>query len=473
MPSSPKSAFVAGSGPNGLTAAIELAKAGYATTIIEAREEIGGGIHSAELTLPGFIHDVCSAIHPLALSSPAFQSYPLEQHGLEWIQPPIPLAHPLDNGVAVLDRSIERTAAGLGGAPNYRTTASTLLREWPKLVPAFLRPMYPPRNPLLMARFGVHAMLPAAWEARKMFSDERGRALFAGIAAHSNLPLTAATSAAYGWVLGVAAHAVGWPIPKGGAQSIANALASYFRSLGGSIVTGHRVRSLAEFGPDSLVLCDVGVEEFQRIAGEALPKAFKNDLAAYRPGPAAFKIDWALRGPIPWRYPECRFAGTVHLGGTLEEITASEAAVWKGRTHAHPFVLFAQQSLFDASRAPGEAQIGWAYCHVPNGSREDMTERIEAQVERFAPGFRRLILARHVFTPDGLERFNPNFTGGDILGGAQTPLQLLFRPTRRHYRTPLENVYLCSACTPPGGGVHGMCGYHAVRAAIADHGGWA
>lgn len=470
MPSPVKSAFVIGSGPNGLTAAIELAKAGYATTIIEAREEIGGGVHSTELTLPGFIHDVCSAIHPLALSSPAFESYPLEQYGLQWLHPPIPLAHPLDNGVAVLDRSIDRTAAGLGGASKYKTTASLLLRKWPKLVPAFLRPMYPPRHPLLMARFGLHAALPAAWEARKMFPDERGRALFGGLAAHSNLPLTSTASAAFAWVLGVAAHAVGWPIPKGGAQSIGNALAGYFQSLGGSIITGHRVHSLAEFGPDSLVLCDLGVAEFQSIAAEALPRAFRKDLAAYRPGPAAFKIDWALRGPIPWRSPECRLAGTVHLGGTLEEITESESAVWHGRTHERPFVLFAQQSLFDSSRAPGNAQTAWAYCHVPNGSRVDMTERIEAQVERFAPGFRQLILARHVFTPEGFERLNPNFTGGDILGGAQTPLQLLFRPTRHHYRTPLKNVYLCSACTPPGGGVHGMCGYHAVRAALADHG---
>jgi phytoene dehydrogenase-like protein len=421
------------------------------------------------LTLPGFVHDVCSAIHPLALSSPAFQNYPLEEHGLQWIQPPIPLAHPLEDRVAVLDRSIDKTAAGLGGAPRYKETASTLLRSWPKLVPAFLRPMFPPRNPFLMARFGIHAMQPASWEARKMFPNAAGRALFAGIAAHSALPLTSPASAAFGWVLAVAAHAVGWPMPKGGSQTIANALASYFQSLGGSIITGHRVRSLSEFGKNSLVLCDVGVAEFQSMAGNALPTIFKEKLKEYRRGPAAYKLDWALSGPIPWRYPECRLAGTVHVGGTLDEIKESESAAWHGRVHPRPFVLLAQQSLFDASRAPSASQTGWAYCHVPNGCTEDMTEKIEAQVERFAPGFRQLILARHVFTPNGFEQLNPNFAGGDILGGAQTPLQLLFRPTRRLYRTPLSRVYLCSASTPPGGGVHGMCGYHAVKTALADH----
>jgi phytoene dehydrogenase-like protein len=469
MPSSPKSAFVVGSGPNGLTAAIELARAGYETTVIEAHEQIGGGLHSAELTLPGFIHDVCSAIHPLALSSPAFQEYPLDQHGLQWIQPPIPLAHPLDDGVAVLHRSIDQTVAGLGGAQNYKKVGSALLRNWSDLVPAFLRPMFPPSHPLLMARFGLHAIRPATWEAHRTFSNAAGRALFAGLAAHSALPLDSPASAAFGWVLGVAAHAVGWPIPRRGSQSIANALASYFQSLGGSIITRHRVRSLSEFGKQSLVLCDVGVAEFQSIAGSSLPKAFTKRLKAYRPGPAAYKLDWALSGPIPWQHPECGAAGTVHIGGTLEEIAESERAAWRGRTHPRPFVLLAQQSRFDSSRAPGGAHTAWAYCHVPNGSKEDMTERIEAQIESFAPGFRQLILARHVFTPEGFEQLNPNFTGGDILGGAQTPLQLLFRPTRKLYRTPLERVYLCSACTPPGGGVHGMCGYHAVKTALRDH----
>jgi phytoene dehydrogenase-like protein len=446
-----------------------LAKAGYHTTVIEAREQIGGGLHSAELTLPGFLHDVCSAIHPLALSSPAFQKYPLEAHGLQWIQPPIPLAHPLDDGVAILDRSIEKTAAGLGGAKRYQHAASSLLRNWSKLVPAFLRPMFPPTHPFLMARFGLHAMQPATWEARKTFSNAAGRALFAGIAAHSALPLTSPASAAFGWVLGVAAHAVGWPLPRGGSQTIANALASYFQSLGGSIVTGHRVSSLSEFSNDSLVLCDVGVAEFQLIAGDALPKTFKKKLAAYRRGPAAYKLDWALRRPIPWRYSECAAAGTVHVGGTLEEIAESEQDAWRGKASNRPFILVSQQSLFDSSRAPAGAHTAWAYCHVPNGCKENMTERIEAQIERFAPGFRQSILARHIFTPEGFEQLNPNFTGGDILGGAQTPLQLLFRPTRHLYRTPLKRVYLCSASTPPGGGVHGMCGYHAVRTALADN----
>lgn len=461
-----KPAFVVGSGPNGLTAAIELAKAGFKTTLIEARKEIGGGIHSAQLTLPGFIHDVCSAIHPLAISSPVFQTYPLKEYGLEWIQPPIPLAHPLDEGVAVLYRSLDETVSKLGGAYEYKLVASALLREWPNLVPAFLRPMFPPRHPSLMARFGMHAAQPAAWAARRTFANAAGRALFGGLAAHSALPLTSPPSAAFGWILGVAGHAVGWPMPRGGSQAIANALASYFESLGGSIVKDHRVRSLVEFGKHSLVLCDVGVAEFQSIAGSELPKSFQRQLRAYRRGPAAFKIDWALSGPIPWRHPECRAAGTVHVGGTLEEIIKSEGAAWQKEPAERPFVLVAQQSMFDPSRAPRGSHTAWAYCHVPNGCTVDMTSRIEAQIERFAPGFRSKIVAKHVLTPAGFEQWNPNFVGGDILGGAQTPLQLLFRPTRRLYSTPLKNVYLCSASTPPGGGVHGMCGFWAAKTAM-------
>jgi phytoene dehydrogenase-like protein len=465
-----KSAFVVGSGPNGLTAAIELAKAGFKTTLIEARKQIGGGLHSAELTLPGFIHDVCSAIHPLAISSPVFETYPLQEHGLEWIHPPIPLAHPLDDGVAVLYRSLDETVAKLRGAHEYKLVASALLREWPKLVPAFLRPMFPPRHPLLMARFGLNAAQPATWAARRTFSSTEGRALFAGLAAHSALPLSSPASAAFGWVLGVAAHAVGWPMPRGGSQTLANALASYFQSLGGSIITDHRVRSLAEFTKHSVVLCDLGVSEFASIAGSELPTDFRRKLKAYRRGPAAFKVDWALSAPIPWRNPECRAAGTVHVGGTLKEIAKSERAAWKKNPVERPFVLVAQQSMFDSSRAPRGSHTAWAYCHVPNGCTVDMTSRIEAQIERFAPGFQNRILARHVLTPAGFEEWNPNFTGGDILGGAQTPLQLLFRPTRHLYATPLKNVFLCSASTPPGGGVHGMCGFWAAKMAIRSAG---
>lgn len=307
----------------------------------------------------------------------------------------------------------------------------------------------------------------ALWEARRTFSHTRGRALFAGLAAHSALPLSAPASAAFGWVLGLAAHAVGWPIPKGGSQSIAAALASYFESLGGSILTGQRVRSLADVKEGKLVLCDVGPREFLRIAEERLPTPYRRRLERYRPGPGAFKLDWALSGPVPWMNAGCGRAATVHLGGTLEEVAESEAAAWRGEAHPRPFVLFVQSSLFDSSRAPAPAHTGWAYCHVPNGSKEDMSSRIEAQVERFAPGFSKLILRRHVTTPEDFERLNPNYVGGDIVGGAQTPLQLAFRPTRSLYRTPLEGVYLCSASTPPGGGVHGMCGYWAARMAIA------
>ncbi|MFZ0589296.1 MAG: NAD(P)/FAD-dependent oxidoreductase [Bryobacteraceae bacterium] len=470
MPANSKSeAIVVGSGPNGLTAAIELARAGFDTTIVEAQPAIGGGIHSAELTLPGFIHDVCSAIHPLAVSSPAFAQYPLAQHGLRWIHPPVPMAHPLDGGkAALLQRSLDETAEDLGGETRYRQIAAPMVREWVRLSSAFLRPMLPPRHLLTMAKFGIHAAQPATWQARRIFSSLEGRALFAGLAAHSALPLAWPPSSAFGWVLGIAAHAVGWPLPEGGSQAIARSLASYFESLGGSIVTGERVQSLKETSEAKLVLFDVGPREFLSIAGDALPSTYRRSLEQFRPGPAAFKVDWALSGPVPWTNPDCGRAGTVHLGGTLEEVTASESAAWRGAAHPRPFVLFVQPSLFDSTRAPAGAHTGWAYCHVLNGSREDMTSRIEAQVERFAPGFAKLILARHVTTPSDFERLNPNYTGGDILGGAQTPLQLLFRPTRHLYKTPLRGVYLCSASTPPGGGVHGMCGYWAARMAIAD-----
>jgi phytoene dehydrogenase-like protein len=464
-------AIVVGSGPNGLTAAIELARAGYRTTIVEAQPMIGGGIHSAELTLPGYVHDVCSAIHPLAVSSPAFAQYPLAEHGLRWIHPPVPLAHPLDDGkAALLHRSLDQTAQELGGEQLYEQIAGPFVRDWRKLSSAFLRPMLPPRDLPAMARFGIHAAQPATWQARRIFSSRAGQALFAGLAAHSALPLTWPVSSAFGWVLGIAAHAVGWPLPKGGSQRIAGALASYFESLGGIILTGQRVRSLKETNGAKLVLFDVGPREFLSIAGDALPSAYRRGLEHFRPGPAAFKVDWALSSPVPWTNPDCLRAGTVHLGGTLEEVAASESAAWRGMAHPQPFVLFVQSSLFDSSRAPAPAQTGWAYCHVPNGCKEDMTARIEAQVERFAPGFTKLILARHITTPSDFERLNPNYTGGDIVGGAQTPLQLLFRPTRHLYRTPLKGVYLCSASTPPGGGVHGMCGYWAARMAISDAG---
>ena len=455
-----------GSGPNGLSAAIELARAGIHTTVIESQPVVGGGARSAELTLPGFIHDVCSAVHPLGVGSPVFQSYPLAEHGLHWIHPALPVAHPLDNGDAgVIERSVDATAARLGARRPYKHFAGSFTRDWSLLTDELLKPFGLPRRPLLLGRFGLHALRPASWEARKLFSTQRGQAVFAGLAAHSARPLESPGTAAFGWVWGMAAHAVGWPIPRGGSQQIANALASYFQSLGGSVVTGTRIRSLDEIRDADAVLCDVGTREFLRIAGENLPLRFAQKLASFKLGPGTFKVDWALSGPVPWRNQECARAGTVHLGGALEDVIESERAPWEGVAPRRPFVLFAQPTLFDEARAPAGRHIGWAYCHVPNGSTVDMTERIEEQVERFAPGFRKTILGRHVLSPADFEQYNPNYTGGDILGGAQTLGQLALRPTRSLYRTPLKGVYLCSASTPPGGGVHGICGYHAAKLA--------
>jgi phytoene dehydrogenase-like protein len=439
--------------------------------VIEAEPTIGGGTRSTELTLPGFLHDVCSAVHPLAVSSPAWASFPLAEHGLEWIQPPLPLAHPFDDGsAAILDRSLDRTAERLGAdGARYRGRVDEMARRWPDLTAEILRPLlHMPANPLLLSRFGSLALWPAAAAARHTFRTEVARALFAGLAAHSVLPLEAVGSAAFGWVLAIAAHAAGWPIPRGGSQQIANALASYFKLLGGSIRTETRIRLLDDMGPSALILCDVTPRQFLELAGKRLHVRFASQLKAYRYGPGVFKIDWALSAPIPWKASECAQAGTVHLGGTLNEISASERAPWKGGVDDAPFVLLTQPSLFDSLRAPEGKHTAWAYCHVPHASRVNMTERIERQVERFAPGFRETILARHVYTPAGLEGHNANLVGGDITGGAQDLKQLIFRPTRMLYRTPLEGVYLCSSSTPPGGGVHGMCGFHAAQAALRD-----
>ena len=462
-----------GSGPNGLTAGIVLAQAGLRTTIFEAEPTIGGGVRSAELTLPGFVHDVCSAVHPMAAGSPAFASFPLGRHGLEWIQPRIPVAHPLDDGpAACVEVSLERTCERLGpDGPAYRRKMEPLLRGWGDLAREILQPiLHFPGHPFLLARFGSLALWPAATTARRQFHTEPAQALFAGLAAHSVLPLEALGSAAFGWVLGALAHAVGWPVPRGGAQQIANALASYFQELGGRIVTNARIRSLDEISGPALVLCDITPRQFLEIAGDRLPGRFGRQLQAYGYGPGVFKIDWALSAPIPWKASECAQAGTVHLGGTLDEICHAERLPWQGVTDEHPFVLLAQPSLFDPSRAPAGQHTAWAYCHVPNASTIDMTTRIEAQVERFAPGFRSIILARHVFTPAELEQHNANLVGGDITGGAQNLGQFLLRPTRMLYRTPIDGVYLCSSSTPPGGAVHGMCGFHAAHRALRDAG---
>ena len=459
-----------GSGPNGLTAAIVLVKAGLRTTLLEAEPTIGGGTRSARLTLPDFVHDICSAVHPLAVSSPAFAKFPLAEHGLQWIHPTVPLAHPLDRGTAVvLDRSIESTAEQLGrDGIRYRSTIAPLVRRWPELAREVLWPPHVPRHPWLLARFGLRAWCPAASESRWMFRTERARALFAGLAAHSVRPLESLGTAAFGWILAIAAHAAGWPIPRGGSQSIANALASYFESLGGKIIANTRVQSLEELGDAAPILFDVTPRQFLKIAGSHLPDGFRRKLERYRYGPGVFKIDWALNGPIPWTAGECARAGTIHIGGTLDEIAASERAPDQGAESSRPFVLLSQPSLFDETRAPAGKHTAWAYCHVPHASSFCMTGAIESQVERFAPGFRAQILARHTFTAEELNDHNANLIGGDITGGLQNLRQILIRPTRMLYRTPLPGVYFCSSSTPPGGGVHGMCGFHAAETALRD-----
>jgi len=463
-------AIVVGSGPNGLAAAIELARAGRSVLVREGADEIGGGLRSGEVTLPGFVHDLCSAIHPLAAASPFFRSVPLAEHGLEWIEPPVPLAHPLDDGEgAILKRSVGATADGLRpDAAAYRKLFGPLVEDWQRLEPAVLGPLVRvPRHPLALARFGLAALRPAASLARQKFDSEPARALFAGLAAHSILPLEKPATASFGLVLGVTGHAVGWPLPRGGSQRIADALASYLRSLGGEIVTGQPVESLDEVDART-ILCDVTPRQFLQLAGDRLEGRYRRSLEGYRYGPGVFKLDWALSGPIPWRVPEWGEAGTVHLGGTLDEIAASERAPARGETSEHPFVLLAQPTMFDPSRAPEGQHTVWGYCHVPNGSTVDMTDAIEGQIERFAPGFRELVLARKAWAPADLERRNPNLVGGDIGGGANDLRQLFARPALRPipYSTPLDGVYLCSASTPPGGGVHGMCGQLAARAAL-------
>ena len=463
-------AIVVGSGPNGLAAAITLARADRSVLVIEANDTIGGGARSAELTLPGFVHDVCSAIHPLAAGSPFFSTLPLSEHGLEWVYPDASVAHPLDDGTAVmLEGSVEATAETLGrdGGP-YRRLFGPLVNDWGRLTEALLGPLRPPRHPVALARFGLRAVRSARGIAEGRFKEERARALFAGLSAHSFLPLERFPSSAFGLVLGTAGHAVGWPMPKGGSQSIADALASNLRSLGGEIVLGRRVESMDELETSRVVLFDVSPRQLAHIAGDRLPSGYRRRLGRYRYGPGVFKLDWALDGPIPWKSPEAARAGTVHLGGTIDEVAASEAAVWKGEVPESPFTLVAQQSLFDETRAPEGKHTGWAYCHVPNGSTTDMTDRIESQVERFAPGFRDRILARSARSPRDIEDDNANCVGGAITGGIQDLRQLFARPTLRldPYSTPARGIYICSSSTPPGGGVHGMCGYYAAKAAL-------
>ena len=466
-------AVVVGSGPNGLAAGITLARAGLSVLVLEANPTIGGGARSAELTLPGFVHDVCSAVHPLAAGSPFFKTLPLERFGLIWIQPAIPLAHPLDDGsAACLHRDVDLTAESLGkDARAYGRLMKPLTRDWEKLAAEFLQPMlHLPRHPFALARFGIPAICPATLLTKILFKNESAPALFAGIAAHSFLPLESRASSAFALVLGTAGHAVGWPIPRGGSQSISHALANYFLELGGKIDTDRRIDKLDQLPKSRVTLFDTTVWQFARIAGERLPARYRQQLGNFRHAPGIFKIDYALSSPIPWKAEGCRRAGTIHLGGTLDQIASAERDVARGKVPERPFALVAQQSLFDETRAPSGKHTLWAYCHVPFDCKIDMSEQIESQIERFAPGFRNCVLARHKMSAAELAKSNPNLAGGDINGGAANFWQLIARPIFRPtpYRTQLPGVYLCSSSTPPGGGVHGMCGYHAARAALRD-----
>jgi phytoene dehydrogenase-like protein len=428
-----------------------------------------------DLTLPGFHHDFGSAVHPMAVGSPFFSSLPLADYGLEWIHSPATLAHPLDDGTAVLlPRDLNETASALGeDGPAWRSLMQPLVTQWPQLAEDILRPIPAlPRHPVLLARFGLNAILPATTLARRHFRTEPARALFAGLAAHSFLSLDQPLSASFGLVLAATAHAVGWPIPSGGAQSLSNALAAHLIHLGGQIITSTPIRSLGDLPPADLTLCDISPRQLLALASSnQLTPVYRRLLDRYQYGPAAFKVDYALSAPIPWNAPACLQAATVHIGGTLAEIAASESAMSAGRHAEKPFALLSQPTLFDPTRAPAGRHIAWAYCHVPNGSTEyEVTlARLESQIERFAAGFRSTILSRRVSTPATLESMDANLIGGDISGGAYTPGQLLFRPTHRQYRTSAPNLYLCSASTPPGGGVHGMCGVNAARQALRDH----
>jgi phytoene dehydrogenase-like protein len=464
---------VVGAGPNGLSAAITLARAGHSVLVLEAERTAGGGCRSEELTLPGFVHDVCAAIHPLGAASPAFAGLPLADHGLEWVHPEAPAAHPLPDGsAAVLERSLEATAEALGpDAGAWRRVVGPLVRDWDALTDSILGPMLRvPRHPVTMARFGLRAVVPAKTLARRLFDGDAGRGLFAGLAAHAILDLGSPLTSSFGLTFAASGHAVGWPAAKGGSQKVADALVSYLRSLSGEVETGCRVASLADLPPARAVLFDLTPRQVAAIAGDRLPARARRRFTTYRYGPGSFKIDYALDGPVPWKADECGRAGSVHVGGTLDEVVAAERDVAQGRHPQRPFLLTSQPSRFDPTRAPAGKHTFWAYCHVPRGSTVDMTAAIEDQLERFAPGFRDLVLARHTMFPADLERHNANNVGGDVAAGSHGGLQLVARPRLAldPYRLPIQGLdaYLCSASTPPGAGVHGMCGWWAARSAL-------
>jgi phytoene dehydrogenase-like protein len=463
-------AVVVGTGPNGLAAAIVFARAGLRVLAREGADEPGGGARTEPLTLPGFVHDVCSAVHPLGIGSPFFRRLPLTEHGLEWIQPPAAVAHPFDDGTAVvLERSMSAMHAQLGpDAPAWQTLMDPFVTRWQDTFADTLGPLKMPRHPLLLARFGLVALPATTWLTRRLFREDRARALFAGIAAHATVRLRRPPSAAFGMILGLAGHAVGWPIPRGGSGNITHALVSYFRSLGGELETGLPVRSLDELPASRVVLLDLTARQILRLGATDLPTTYRKQLEHFQYGLGTFKVDWALDAPIPWRAPQAQRAATVHLGGSLEEIDHGREQEWSGRPADRPFVLVVQPTLFDPSRAPAGKHVAWGYCHLPNASTFDMTDRVESQMERYAPGFRDRILARHVMSPADLERHNPNLVGGDLNGGEASLMQLFFRPALRPipYATPNPRLFVCSASTPPGGGVHGMSGYWAALLAL-------
>jgi phytoene dehydrogenase-like protein len=463
-------AVVVGSGPNGLAAAITIARAGRSVLVLEANDTIGGGCRSAELTLPGFIHDTCSTVHAMAAASPFLRTLPLHDHGVELIHPPVPLAHPLDGGhAAVLRRSVDATADGLGrdGAA-YGRLMNPLTSHVDGLLADILGPLRPPRHPITMARFGFRGLLSASMLVRTRFKEEPARVLIAANAAHAMLPLESPLSAAFGLVLATLAHTYGWPVTRGGSQNLANGLASYLRSLGGELETGRRVSSMNDIPRSRAVLFDTTPRQMGTIAADELPALYHKQLGRFRYGAGVFKLDYALSGPIPWTAHDCSTAGTVHVGGGMAEMSVSEASVWQGKIPERPLVLVVQPTIFDSSRAPAGKHTAWAYCHVPAGCTEDMTDRIEAQIERFAPGFRELVIGRHVMSPAWIEAHNANYIGGDINAGVQDWRQLFTRPTLslNGYVTPNPRLYLCSSSTPPGGAVHGMCGYFAASAAL-------